>query len=117
MYSRGVSVGAPRPDARDEAMTALNPPPSSEEGLELHRRLCEGDPAAWGDLARAYLPDLIRWLVVTNRGLPEEYCAEAAEDALIALATNPHSYDPARQGLLVYLRYSARGDLLNILRR
>src|SRR5947209_939922 len=37
-------------------MTALNPPPSPEEGLELHRRLCEGDPAAWGDLARAYLP-------------------------------------------------------------
>ena len=60
---------------------------------------------------------LIRWLVVTNRGLPEEYGVEAAEDALIALATNPHSYDPARHGLLVYLRYSARGDLLKDLFR
>jgi hypothetical protein len=94
-----------------------DPLPSSEQALLLHRRLVEADPTASADLAAAYLDHLIDWLASQNRKIAPEFCATAAEDAILALIKNPKSYDPSRQGLSAYLHLSAQGDLLNLLRR
>lgn len=91
------------------------PPP--EEGLQVYRRLREGDPTAWSDLATLYLPHLVAWLGQINPRLPEEFCVEAAEEAVISLNKNPDSYDPDRKELGDYLRMSAQGDLRNLLRQ
>lgn len=91
---------------------------SEEEERALHGRLVAGDLTAWSDIARRFLDSLIAWLVEKNSAdVPEELCVEAAEDALIALAKSPASYNPGRMRLGAYLRMSAQGDLRNILRR
>jgi hypothetical protein len=93
-------------------------PTSLVEEVALHQRLLAGDPTAFPDLANAFLEPLIAWLVHKNSfKVSEDYCLEAAEEALIALQKNPASYDPGRgKRLGAYLRMSAQGDLKNILR-
>lgn len=94
------------------------PTPSSDEARSIHARLVDGDPTAPADLAIAYLDPLTVWLQAHNPRLSDPHlCATAAEDALLALIKNPLSYNPDRQTLEVYLRMSARGDLLNLLDR
>jgi hypothetical protein len=92
---------------------------SEDEERSLCRRLVERDVTATTDLARLFLDHLIAWLVEKNRSsVPEELCAEAAEDALLALMKAPASFNPARgKRLAAYLRMSAQGDLRNILAR
>ncbi len=92
---------------------------SEEEERSLHKRLVDQEPTAPTDLVRLFLDHLIAWLVKTNRSsIPDDLCVEAAEDALIALAKSPASFNPARgKRLAAYLRMSAQGDLRNILRR
>jgi hypothetical protein len=68
-------------------------------------------------VAEAYLEALVIWLGKTDPGAPEDIRVEAAGDAIIALIRNPESYSPERQTLEVYLRMSARGDLLHLLRK
>jgi DNA-directed RNA polymerase specialized sigma24 family protein len=92
-------------------------PPTQEEALRLHQRLLARDPTARADLATAYLVPLVVWLHETNPAVPVDLCEEAAGDALLALMRNPASYAPALQALEAYLRMSARGDLLNALRK
>jgi DNA-directed RNA polymerase specialized sigma24 family protein len=88
-----------------------------DDGPELHRRLCEGDPVAPSDLARAYFTPLIAWLGRTNPRVAPEYCADAAGQAIMDLIRKPSSYNPGRQELAAYLRMAATGDLRNLLRR
>lgn len=92
---------------------------SEDAGLALHRRLVDGDVTAASDLATTLLDYLIGWLVETNSArIPEHMCIEAAEDALIALAKSPASFNPAKgKRLIAYLQMSAQGDLRNILQR
>jgi RNA polymerase sigma factor (sigma-70 family) len=85
--------------------------------LPLWARLLARDPSAQSDLCTTYLEPLIDWLGRRLRYADPHLVAEAAENALITLARNPHSYDPRRASLETYLRLSARGDLLNLLRR
>jgi hypothetical protein len=92
-------------------------PPAPEDGPQLYRRLCAGDPVAPSDLARTYLPPLIAWLCQTNRRLAPEYCTDAAEQAIMDLIRRPASYNPERQQLTAYLRMAATADLRNLLRR
>lgn len=94
----------PRPTARTLTQS---------DAVLLHQRLLADDPTAPSDLADAYLEALIAWLAKTNARVPAEVRIEAAEDALLALIRNPHSYSPELQTLEVYLRMSARGDLRN----
>lgn len=92
---------------------------SEDEERTLIQRLADGDVTAPSDLARLFLDHLIEWLKATNsRQIPEELFIEAAEDAIIALGKSPKSFDRARgKRLTSYLRMSAKGDLLNILKR
>jgi RNA polymerase sigma factor (sigma-70 family) len=75
------------------------------------------DPVAPSDLVVAYLEYLTNWLVARNRHVPEDVCASAAEDAILALIKCPRSYDPTKKSLTAYLRMSANGDFLNLLKR
>src|SRR5438128_2056849 len=90
-------------------------PPTQQESLQLHQRLLAGDPTAPNDLAVAYLEPLVAWLGEADARAPLEVHIEAAEDALLALIRNPHSYSSDLQTLEVYLRMSARGDVRNLL--
>src|SRR5438270_10618525 len=92
---------------------------SEEEERSLHRRLLDGEPTAFPDLARLFHEHLIAWLVKKNCArVPEDLCVEAAGDALIALVKSPASFNPARgKRLAGYLRMSAQGDLRNLLQR
>jgi hypothetical protein len=88
-----------------------------EEAARLHQRLLDADPIAPNDLAVAYLEPLISWLCAHNRRMDPDFCAEAADRAIVALIQHPSSYRPDRQSLEVYLRMSAQGDLRNLLRK
>ena len=83
----------------------------------LHARLLRDDPTATHELLAHYLDPLADWLERQNPRLgdPHHYTTAAIE-ALLALLKNPRSYDPARRSLWGYLRMSAQGDLLNLLR-
>jgi hypothetical protein len=90
-------------------------PPAQQDATALHQRLLSGDPTASNDLANACLEPLVVWLRETNPRVSEDVCLEAAEEAILTVIRNPTSYSPERQTLEVYLRMSARGDLLNLL--
>lgn len=91
-------------------------PPSDEEAAALITRLLAQDPTAPADIALAFLPPLVKWLRDCFPRQDEHLCYTAAEDAILALIKRPMAYDPSRQALSVYLRMSARGDLLNLMR-
>lgn len=83
----------------------------------LHARLLRDDPTATHELIAHYLDPLADWLERQYPRLGDPHlCTTAAEDALLALLRNLRSYEPARRSLWGYLRMSARGDLLNLLR-
>jgi DNA-directed RNA polymerase specialized sigma subunit len=92
--------------------------PDRDQELALHGRLLAGDdPTATVDLAVAYLTPLIKWLSTSNKEVSEDFRNHAAGDAILTLAKNPRSYDPNRgMTLFGFLKMSAKGDLLNLLR-
>lgn len=89
--------------------------PDAARALDIHARLCAGDPVASAELAEAFIDPLTAWLVRTNPRIDEHLCVQAAEDAILSLIDTPTSYDPRRGALDAYLRMSARGDLRNAL--
>ncbi len=91
----------------------LSSPPSAEQGLDVHRRLCAGSRTATAELCAAYLPYLLAWLERVEPRADPHLRTQAAEDALLKLAQVPWSYRPERGGLATYLRMSARCDLSN----
>jgi hypothetical protein len=100
--------------------SALTPqPPLEEEGLLLHRRLCDenGSRTATAEFADRYFPFLRGWLAERNSGIDPHLCDEAAGQALVSLFKNPHAYKPRRGGLTAYLKMAAQGDLINLLQR
>jgi RNA polymerase sigma-70 factor, ECF subfamily len=90
-------------------------PPTQQEALALHQRLLGHDPTTANDLADAYLERLVLWLGEIAPKVSEDIRLEAAEDTILALLRKPESYSPELQSLEVYLRMSARGDMLNLL--
>jgi hypothetical protein len=92
-------------------------PLTQPDAEQLHQRLLAHDPTSSADLAVAYLNLLIAWLAELAPKVPPDLRSEAAEDALLALIRNPQSYSAQKQTLEAYLRMSARGDLLNLLRK
>jgi RNA polymerase sigma-70 factor (ECF subfamily) len=96
-------------------MSISAPPP--EQGLDIHRRLCANDPIAPHDLCVAYLPHLLDYLKRVAPHVDRDAHLQAADEALANLSMAPHSYDPGRGDLALYLRMSARGDLLKHLKR
>jgi RNA polymerase sigma-70 factor (ECF subfamily) len=91
--------------------------PAGTDALAIHARLCADDPVAPADLANAYLDDLTNWLITTHPQVDPHLCCQAAEDAILSLIKNPHSFKPDKSQLDTYLRMSARADLRNALGR
>jgi RNA polymerase sigma factor (sigma-70 family) len=89
--------------------------PTPTRVLDIHTRLCRGDPVASADLAESFLDPLATWLQRRNPGIDPHLCDQAAEDAILALIENPRSFNADRGALDAYLRMSARGDLRNLL--
>ena len=87
--------------------------------LGLHDRLLSDDPVATEEIFTIAAPELERHLRLRFPSLavgvdPDIYMS-AVFDALTDYFKNPGNYDPARSGLMTYLRMAARGDMLNLL--
>jgi hypothetical protein len=88
------------------------------DDLDLVQRLLDADPAAPSDFCEHFLPLLTadrRWVLAGVRD--EQLIEEAAITAVFNFVQHPAAYDPARLGVLSYLRMAARGDLKNALNR
>ena len=83
-------------------------------GIDIHRRLLEGDPLAPVDLFERYAPRLTRWLAARFATTNAELIHDAVVTALLDYAERPDRFDPNRRSLAGYLRMAARGDLLNL---
>lgn len=87
-------------------------------GYTLHQLLLEGDPTATAQIAETFMPWMIAQLGHRYPNLSDPHLiATAAADALINYFGRPDQYDPARGSLAFYLRMSANGDLLNLLKQ
>ena len=93
----------------------------NDELLSLHQRLLEDDPVATVDFFEMAVPVLERYLRYQFPSIghsvdPDIYIL-AIHDALTDYFKSPHRYDPARSGLMTYLRLTAKRDLQNMLRK
>jgi len=83
--------------------------------LEIHARMCAGDPTASADLIQAvYLP-LARYAL--NRhggfGLDIDQARDRALDVVSQLIKRPSQFDPAKGNLFGYLCMALDGDVVN----
>jgi len=84
----------------------------------LHRRLLDGDSTASAETAELLLPFVVRSLQSRHPSLDDPHLAEtAADDAVLNYLRRPEQYNPSLLPLDRYLIMSARGDLLNLLRK
>jgi len=84
----------------------------------LHRRLLNGDLTASAEIAELLLPLVVRSLQRRHPNLHDPHLAEtAADDAVLSYLRRPDQFDPSLLPLDRYLIMSARGDLLNLLRK
>ena len=84
----------------------------------LHRRLQGGDITASAEIAELLLPLVVRSLQRRYPSLHDPHLAEtAADDAVLSYLRRPEQFDPSQLPLDRYLVMSARGDLLNLLRK
>lgn len=92
--------------------------PLEKVGKALHQRLLDGDVTAPAQIAELFMPVIIGKLRQGYPTLDDPHLIDTAvEDALINYFACPEQYDPAKLGLAGYLRMSANGDLLNLLKR
>ena len=91
--------------------------PLDTAGNTLHQRLLRGDITATAEIAELYMPIIIYRLSRRYPNLDDPHLIDiAVEDALVNYFGRPEQYDPAKLGLAGYLRMSANGDLLNLLK-
>lgn len=85
-----------------------------EYARQLHARLLEGDPAAPGDFAEAFLGELVQRLRAKARPSCEDASVrDAATDALLDYVQHPSKFKPNKSALMTYLTMAAYRDLLN----
>lgn len=89
------------------------------EGNEFHSRLLEDDPTVTFDIANVYLLPLIEDLSQRFPQLDDPHLVPTAvEDALLGYFDKPEQFDPQKGiSLFAYLRMSANGDILNLLKK
>jgi RNA polymerase sigma-70 factor, ECF subfamily len=90
---------------------------SKEFSRQIHQRLLAKDPVAPSELAEAMLIPLSRRLRGFFRAVDEELIYDAAVDAILTYVQHPESYNQEKSGLFTFLTISARGDLLNLLKK
>jgi RNA polymerase sigma-70 factor (ECF subfamily) len=86
--------------------------------LALHEALRRNDPTAPSKLADLLLCPLVRKLTKAFPNLPDPDTVEdAAIAAMMSYLQRPEQFAPGKSSLLSYLTMSARGDLLNSLKK
>ena len=90
-----------------------------ELGLHLHQQLLAGDPTATARIAEAFLPYVEQRLRRQFPPLDDPHMIQTAMvDALQNYFQRPAQFDPDQvKSASSYLYMSARGDLLNALKR
>jgi hypothetical protein len=84
--------------------------------FDIHERLLADDPTASAELAENVLDQLVKSLTLKHRNINDkDIIYDAATEALISYIKNPKQFNPAKRGLLGYLKMAAEGDLRNIL--
>ncbi len=83
----------------------------------IHERLLAGDPIAASELCAAYLERLCDSLRAAYRDVDSDHIHDAVVDAVLNYIERPNQYQPEKRSLFGYLRMSAQGDLLNLLRK
>ncbi len=91
------------------------------ELLDLHNRLLSHDPVATEEIFSLVAPELEKHLRLRFPSLavgvdPDIYLS-AVYDALTDYFKNPKKYDPAKSGILTYLRLACWRDLQNLIRK
>jgi hypothetical protein len=83
--------------------------------LDVHRRLCDGDPAASADLIQTLYGPLIGHAIKKHRafGLDDDGARDLALGVLVQLIEAPQTFDPKRGNLFGYLCMSLDGDAKN----
>ena len=89
-----------------------------ELGNRLHQRMLAGDVTAFGEIAELMLPVITERLSKKFPNLEDPHLVDTAVvDALLNYQNNPLQYDQSKKRLDNYLYMSARGDLINLLKR
>lgn len=87
-------------------------------GSALHELLCKGEPSAPARIAERYLDAIYLGLKRAFPGVKDSHMLkEAAIDAIMGYIKKPSTYDPDKSQLYSYLLMSAKGDLLNELKK
>lgn len=87
-------------------------------GFKLHRRLVEGDLIVTAEIAETFMERTARRLQQRFSILDDPHLIEEAViEAIVNYFERPAQYDPAKRSLAGYFYMSARGDLLNLLKR
>jgi hypothetical protein len=89
--------------------------PDALQGLVLHQRLLAQDPTATADLCAGYLLPLGECLCRLFPRVDAHFRQTAVHDALFNYARSPQAFKPEKSDLASYLRWSACGDLKNLL--
>lgn len=85
---------------------------------EIHQRLLENDTDAPSQLVHRYLKGLLRYLKSEFKEVKDQTLIhDAAVDACVNYIKNPLTFDPTKRNLFSYLKMSAKGDLLNALKK
>lgn len=100
---------------------AKSTPDRQAELLDLHNRLLSHDPVATEELFALVTSELEKHLRLRFPSLaggvdPDIYLS-AVYEALTDYFKNPRKYNPAKSGLLTYLRLACRRDLQNLIRK
>lgn len=86
--------------------------------LEIHARLLAHDPTATAEFAEIALEPLKRALGSIFRNVRDDALLnDAAVDAYMEYVQAPEKYDPQQSSLFSFLKFAARRDLLNALRK
>jgi hypothetical protein len=85
----------------------------------LHQRLLRGDYIASEEISEFYLAPLVKFISARSnfKMVDKDLIWDACVNAVFNYIKNPVSFDPTKSGLMTFLQMSARGDLLNLLRR
>jgi len=83
---------------------------------DLHDRLLACDPTAPEEVARKYLPRILRHVAIRahSHGIHDpDLINDATVEAVIMYLKHPEKFDPNKSGLLGYLKRAAERDLIN----
>ena len=101
-------------------MPTVNAPPNRQAVLlDLHKRLLSHDPVVTEELFTITAPELEKHLRARFPSLapgvdPDIYLS-AVYETLTDYFKSPSKYDPAKGGMMTYLRLACRRDLQNLL--